>query len=122
RYPFLLFISQAETEHILRQAIARQGVTPAWNTELVGIGQDALSHEASPAQATLKLADGRLQRVAAPWLVSAEGAHSLVRATLDLPFEGHTREEQYSLGDLLVAGDLPDSDIQIFSSDHGFVG
>jgi 2-polyprenyl-6-methoxyphenol hydroxylase-like FAD-dependent oxidoreductase len=122
RYPFMLLISQAETERILREAVARQGVTPEWNTELIGIGQDALSHDASPAQATLKLADGRLQRVAAPWLISTEGAHSLVRTTLDLPFEGHTRDEQYALGDLLVAGDLPDSDIHIFSSDHGFMG
>ena len=120
-YPFLLFISQAETERILRQAVARQGVAPEWNTELVGIGQDTLSHDASPAQAILKLADGRLQRVAAPWLISAEGAHSLVRTTLELPFEGHTRDEQYALGDLLVAGNLPDNDFHIFSSDHGFM-
>jgi 2-polyprenyl-6-methoxyphenol hydroxylase-like FAD-dependent oxidoreductase len=121
RYPFLLFISQADTERILRQAVARQGVTPEWNTELVGIGQDALSHDASPAQAILKLADGRLQQVAAPWLISAEGAHSLIRTTLDVQFEGHTREEQYALGDLLVAGNLPNSDFHIFSSDHGFM-
>jgi 2-polyprenyl-6-methoxyphenol hydroxylase-like FAD-dependent oxidoreductase len=122
RYPFLLFISQAETERILRQAIARQGVTPEWNTELVGIGQDVLSRDASPAQAILKLEDGRLQQVATPWLISGEGAHSLVRTTLDLPFEGHTREEQYALGDLLVAGNLADSDFHLFSSDHGFMG
>jgi 2-polyprenyl-6-methoxyphenol hydroxylase-like FAD-dependent oxidoreductase len=106
RYPFMLLISQAETERILREAVARQGVMPQWNTELAGIGQDALSQDASPVQAILKLADGSLERVAAPWLISAEGAHSLVRTTLDLPFEGHTREEQYVLGDLLVAGDL----------------
>jgi len=111
-----------KTERILREAVARHGVTPQWNTELVGIGQDALSKDASPVQGILKLADGSLERVAAPWLISAEGAHSLVRTTLDLPFEGHTREEQYVLGDLLVAGDLPDSDTYIFSSDHGFMG
>src|SRR5580700_11246897 len=122
RYPFMLLISQAETERALREAVARQGVTPEWNTELVGIGQDALSHDASPAQGILKLADGSLERVAAPWLISAEGAHSLVRTTLDLPFEGRTRDEQYALGDLLITGDLPDSDICIFSSDHGFMG
>jgi hypothetical protein len=34
----MLLISQAETERILREAVARQGVTPQWNTELVGIG------------------------------------------------------------------------------------
>ena len=28
RYPYLLLISQAETERILREAVARQGVTP----------------------------------------------------------------------------------------------
>src|SRR5260370_38457196 len=89
------------------------------NTELVGIGQDALSHDASPVQGILKLADGSLERVAAPWLISAEGAHSLVRTTLDLPFEGHTREEQYALGDLPLAGDLPSRHIQLFSADHG---
>ena len=59
RYSFMLLISQAETERILREAVARHGVTPQWNTELVGIGQDALSQDASPVQAILKLADGR---------------------------------------------------------------
>ena len=34
-----------ETERILREAVARQGVTPEWNTELAGIGQDALSSQ-----------------------------------------------------------------------------
>ena len=66
RYPFLLLISQAETERILREAVARQGVTPQWNTELVGIGQDALAQDASPVQGILKLADGSLERDAAP--------------------------------------------------------
>jgi 2-polyprenyl-6-methoxyphenol hydroxylase-like FAD-dependent oxidoreductase len=60
RYPFMLLISQAETERILREAVARQGVMPQWNTELVGIGQDALSQDASTVQAILKLADGSL--------------------------------------------------------------
>ena len=45
RYTFMLLISQAETERILREAVARQGVPPEWNTELAGIGQDALSSQ-----------------------------------------------------------------------------
>src|SRR5262249_53859327 len=52
---------QAETERILREAVAPQGVTPQGNPELAGIGQDALSHDASPAQGILKLADGSLK-------------------------------------------------------------
>jgi len=122
RYPYLLFISQAETERILRDACTRNGVQPEWKTELVGVRQDALSHDASPVQAILKRPDGTLEQVASPWLISAEGAHSLVRTTLDLLYEGHTREEQYALGDLLIDSDLPDTDFHIFSSDQGFMG
>lgn len=120
RYPYILFVSQAETERVLRDACARHGVSPGWDTELIGIQQDA--HAASPASAVLKRADGSLERVTAPWIIGAEGAHSLVRTTLDLPFEGHTREERYALGDLLIDGDLPDTDFHIFSSEHGFMG
>lgn len=121
-YPYLLFISQAETERILRDACARQGVTPEWHVELTGIRQDALSHAPSPVEATLKHGDGRVEQVACPWLISAEGAHSTVRTTVDLQFEGHTREEQYALGDVRIDGDLADTDFHIFSSEHGFMG
>ena len=122
RFPFLLFISQAETERILREACARHGVVPEWRTELVGVQQDALSHGSAPAHAVLHTPNGGLDRVGAPWIIGAEGAHSLLRTTLDLPFEGHTREEQYALGDLLIDGDLPDTDFHIFSSENGFMG
>ena len=50
------------------------------------------------------------------------GAHSIVRATLDLPFEGKTRVEQYALGDLHIDGELAETDLHIFSSEHGFLG
>ena len=70
----------------------------------------------------LSHADGRLEQAQAPWLISAEGAHSTVRATLDLPFEGKTRDEQYALGDLHIDGELAETDLHIFSSAHGFLG
>jgi len=121
-YPYILFISQAETERVLRDALMRHGIEPEWRTELVAIQQDALSRDQSPAHAVLKRADGAMEHVATPWLIGAEGAHSLVRTTLDLPYEGHTREEQYALGDLRIEGGLTDTDFHIFSSDHGFLG
>jgi 2-polyprenyl-6-methoxyphenol hydroxylase-like FAD-dependent oxidoreductase len=122
RYDYMLFLSQAETERILREALARQGVEPEWRVEMVGVAQDALSHEASPVSVTLRHADGRLEHAKAPWLIGAEGAHSLVRTTLDLQFEGKTLDEDYALGDLHVDGDLADTDFHIFSSEHGFMG
>jgi 2-polyprenyl-6-methoxyphenol hydroxylase-like FAD-dependent oxidoreductase len=110
------------TERILRDAIGRQGVKIEWGVELVGIAQDALSHDTSPVTAIFRHANGKLEQTKAPWLISAEGAHSLTRTTLDLQFEGKTLDEQYALGDLHLAGELPESDFHIFSSEHGFMG
>ena len=122
RYDYLLFISQAETERILREAVGRHGVAVERGVEMVGLSQDALSHDPSPVKAVLRHADGRLEQAQAPWLISAEGAHSAVRTTLDLQFEGKTLDEAYALGDLHIAGDLPETDFHIFSSPHGFMG
>jgi 2-polyprenyl-6-methoxyphenol hydroxylase-like FAD-dependent oxidoreductase len=122
RYAYLLFISQAETERVLRDAIGRQGVTIERGVELVGLSQDALTHDPSPVKAVLRHADGHLELAQAPWLISAEGAHSVARTTLDLQFEGKTLDEQYALGDLHIDGGLAETDFHIFSSPHGFMG
>jgi 2-polyprenyl-6-methoxyphenol hydroxylase-like FAD-dependent oxidoreductase len=122
RYHYLLFISQAETERILRRAVEKQGVRIERGVELVGLAQDVFSRDPNPVRVVLRHADGRLEQAQAPWLISAEGAHSTVRATLDLPFEGKTRDEQYALGDLHIDGELAETDLHIFSSAHGFLG
>ena len=104
RFDYMLFLSQAETERILREAAARHGVVPEWSTELVAFAQDPVSHDPDPARAVLARPGGALEQVATPWLIDAGGAHSTVRATLDLPFEGRTLDESYALGDLHVDG------------------
>src|SRR4029077_6914873 len=115
RYHYLLFISQAETERILRTAVEKQGVRIERGVELVGLAQDVLSPDPNPVRVVLRHPDGRLEQAQAPWLISAEGAHSTVRATLDLPFEGKTRDEQYALGDLHIDGELAETDLHTFS-------
>jgi len=119
RFNYVLMLSQAETERILREAIAEYGVTPEWSTTLTGIAQDPPSND-SPVRAVLEQA-GALQRLTASWVISAEGAHSSIRSTLDLPFQGKTFAEQYALGDLHAQTELSSSDLHIFSSAHGFM-
>ena len=122
RYHYLLFISQAETERILRTAVEKQGVRIERGVELVGLAQDVPSPDPNPVRVVLRHADGRQEQAQAPWLISAEGAHSTARATVVLPFEGKTRDEQYALGDLHIDGELAETDLHIFSSAHGFLG
>ena len=121
RYNYLLLVSQAETERILRTAIETHGVTIERGVELVGLAQDPMSDDPSPVRAILRHSDGRLEQAQAPWLIDAEGAHSAVRTTLDLPFEGKTFDDHFALGDLHIDGDLAETDFHIFSSEHGFM-
>src|SRR5271170_5018731 len=62
RYHYLLFISQAETERILRTAVEKQGVRIERGVELVGLAQDVLSHDPNPVKVVLRYADGRLEQ------------------------------------------------------------
>jgi 2-polyprenyl-6-methoxyphenol hydroxylase-like FAD-dependent oxidoreductase len=121
RYACLLFIPQTETERILRESLQKHGVTVERGVALVGLAQETPSH-ASPVTATLRHENGWLEQVQAPWLIGADGAHSMVRTTLDLPFEGKTLEDHYALADLHLDGDLGETDFHIFSSEYGFMG
>ena len=124
-YGFMFFISQAETERILREQLARQGVTIERQVEMVALAQpESTSKPGSSDGVTvvLRRADGTLEQVEAAYLISAEGSHSIARTTLGLSFEGRSHPEGYALGDLHVEGDLAETDLHIFSSDHGFMG
>ena len=119
RYNYLLCVSQAETERVLREALERLGVKIERGVEMIAFVQPA---QANAVTATLRHEDGSLEEVTASYLISAEGAHSLVRSSLHLPFKGKALEEQYALGDLYVDGDLAETDVHIFSSAYGFMG
>jgi 2-polyprenyl-6-methoxyphenol hydroxylase-like FAD-dependent oxidoreductase len=121
-YPFLLLVSQMETERVLGEALQRHGVTVERGVELVGLAQDALAPDPNPVKVVLRHTDGQLEQAQAPWLIDAEGAHSTVRNTLDLPFEGRTFDQLYALGDALVEGSIPEDDFSIFWSARGFLG
>lgn len=119
KYKYILFVSQAETEKLLRDAIAKTGVEIEWNTTLIGF---SMTEHADRVTTILRRADGSLEELDSSYLISAEGAHSTVRETLGLKFEGKSLDEQYALGDFYIDGDLPDSDLHVFSSEHGFLG
>jgi 2-polyprenyl-6-methoxyphenol hydroxylase-like FAD-dependent oxidoreductase len=124
RYRYVLLISQAETERILREELARRGVSVERGVELIAFAQ-ADSH-AQPGRsggvsAILRHGDGTLEELDASYLIDAEGAHSIVRTSLGLEFRGKALDYDYALGDLDVDGDLPNTDFHIFTSAHGFM-
>ena len=100
-YPFLLFISQAETEAVLNEHLAEQGVQVERGVELVEFqaGEESVL-------CTLRHRDGRTERLDARYLVGCDGAHSSVRDGAGIPFEGGAYPQTFVLGDLEVDGDL----------------
>lgn len=124
RYPFVLIVSQVETERVLRDELARRGVAVEWGVELIALALAEGHDRGEPGGrvgATLRHPDGALEAVDAAYLIAAEGAHSLARSTLGLAFEGHAFQEGYALGDFTVDGDLPDDRMSIFASGSGLM-
>ncbi len=109
-YPFLLNIPQSTMERLLGEAVTRLGVEIEWRTELVGFTQDA-----EAVTATLRHADGHEETVRAAWLVGCDGAHSVVRHTLNISFAGHSYSQWFGLADAKLHWNLQHDEL------HGFV-
>ncbi len=119
KYNYLLFVSQAETEQVLRDALDKAGVEIEWGVTMNAFAQP---EHRTTLNAVLHKRDGSVEEIECAYLISAEGAHSTARQTLGLTFEGKSLDEQYALGDFYVDSELPEHDFHIFSSEHGFLG
>jgi 2-polyprenyl-6-methoxyphenol hydroxylase-like FAD-dependent oxidoreductase len=101
-YPFLLFVSQAETERVLEDHLKGLGVKVERPVELLTFTQDA-----EGVSARLRHGEDREETVRARYIVGADGAHSAVRKTLGLSFEGAPYPQDFVLADTEIdwAGD-----------------
>ena len=98
-YPYLLFLSQAETERILGEHLTAAGLGIDRGVELVGLDQTP-----DGAVASLRHADGREEPVSARYVVGCDGAHSTVRHLAGIGFEGGSYPQTFVLADLEADG------------------
>jgi 2-polyprenyl-6-methoxyphenol hydroxylase-like FAD-dependent oxidoreductase len=97
-YPFALMIPQSETERLLEEHLAAQGIQVERQVELLRFTPDAHGVEA-----TLRHPDGREETLRTPWLLGCDGAHSAVRRGLGMAFEGETLPSEWVLADVHLA-------------------
>ena len=116
-YPFILCLPQNQTERILNQHLEHLGGRVERQIELIGFTQDD-----SGVTATLRHADGREEMLTTRWLVGCDGAHSVVRHTLNIPFNGSPYPEGFALADVKVDWPLPNNQIDLFLGEHGLMG
>jgi 2-polyprenyl-6-methoxyphenol hydroxylase-like FAD-dependent oxidoreductase len=109
RYPYVLGVPQDETERILEEHVARLGVPPERNTELV----ELTPRHGSGVSARLRQGD-RIEEIEADWVLGCDGMHSTVRDQLGVSFSGSTYPEHFVLADINVEGDLDHNEAQVW--------
>ncbi|HET9430223.1 MAG TPA: FAD-dependent monooxygenase, partial [Chitinophagaceae bacterium] len=116
-FPYLLILEQSKTEGILNDFLAKHGKLVERNTELIDF-----KHHERGVKAKLRHANGTIEDLQCEWLVGADGAHSLVRQNLDIPFEGRTYEQSLFVLDCEADLNLPTNEMCLAFSDKTFAG
>jgi 2-polyprenyl-6-methoxyphenol hydroxylase-like FAD-dependent oxidoreductase len=98
-YPFLLFLSQAETERILDRHLQRAGVAVER-----GVRLDDADLAAAHPTCRLRHGGGRVETVTTRYVVGCDGAHSTVRQQAGIEFRGAAYPQSFVLADLEVDG------------------
>ncbi len=114
-YPYVLFVSQAETERILGEHVASTGVKLERGVELIEFVQTSDS-----VSCRLRDRAGRDEVVSARYVVGCDGAHSTVRQQAGIAFEGRAYPQTFVLADLEADGIDPGF-AHAFVSARGFL-
>jgi 2-polyprenyl-6-methoxyphenol hydroxylase-like FAD-dependent oxidoreductase len=115
--PQLLVIPQSDTEEILERTLASRGNLVERRRELIGFEQDR-----DRVCAVLRSESGGEKTVAAQFLVSCEGAHSVIRKQAGFSFAGTTMPMRFVLADVTINWDRPENEVQVWFHRDGVMG
>jgi 2-polyprenyl-6-methoxyphenol hydroxylase-like FAD-dependent oxidoreductase len=99
-FPFLLFLSQAETEAVLGEHLAEAGVVLERGVTFESFTQDGDGR----LRCSLLGPGGDREELRARWLVGCDGARSTVRHSASIPFRGGRYPQTFLLADLSADG------------------
>lgn len=114
QFPYLLILEQSKTEPLLIDFLQQQGHNVEWRTELVSFSQSD-----SGVSARLKHID-KEESIETDWLIGADGASSVVRKALDIPFGGETYKESLFVLDCKIDWPFKDDEAAIALSKDAF--
>ena len=116
RYPYLLMLRQPQVEALLAKRLNDFGVTVERGVEL-----RTLTQHPDHVVAELRHRDNRVEQAQTPWLIGCDGAHSVVRRQLDIPFLGKAFEENFAVADVHLEWALPYNVFYAFLNRGNFV-
>jgi 2-polyprenyl-6-methoxyphenol hydroxylase-like FAD-dependent oxidoreductase len=114
-YRYALMLPQSETERLLEERLQRLDAR-------VERAVEATEFATTPAgvQTVLRHGDGRSETLTTDWLIGCDGAHSVVRHGLGVPFSGETVNSDWMLADVHMRGyPFADSEAAIYWHHEG---
>jgi 2-polyprenyl-6-methoxyphenol hydroxylase-like FAD-dependent oxidoreductase len=108
-YSFLLMVPQYDIEAILARDLERLGIRIEHNTEVTGFTQSA-----DGVTVQVREKNGAPFEVACAYLIGADGAHSIVRRTLGLKFDGAPYPQAFLLADCQLDWPLDYDHLKLF--------
>jgi len=97
-YPFALLLPQSETENILVEDLNEHGIKIERGVEVTSVRQNG-----NEVQINILDRHGAHQQLKTSYLVGADGAHSIVRRSLGLEFNGGPYLQNFLLADCEVS-------------------
>ncbi|HEY8783820.1 MAG TPA: FAD-dependent monooxygenase [Mucilaginibacter sp.] len=116
-FPFIEFYQQSKNERLLLDYLTQNCCPVYWNTSLVSLRQTG-------SLAEIQLKNGAdTWDITCDWVIGADGAHSLVRQQLNIPFSGDTYRHIYYLADVELGNkELGDTMVNLFLGKTGLAG
>ena len=98
-YPFMLDYPQDDHESFLVEKLAALGVHVEWQATLTGLSQNETGVRAEIARG-----DGRREIADFGYVCGCDGAHSQVRRSLGVDFDGGTYDQHFFVADVKIDG------------------
>jgi 2-polyprenyl-6-methoxyphenol hydroxylase-like FAD-dependent oxidoreductase len=110
-YPYLLTLGQHETQRILDQELERLGVTIER-----GVAVADVRDRGDEVELSLERAGEERERTwGADWVVGCDGAHSIVRRRLGMPFDGSDYGQDWLMTEVLLGRPLEGDRFHLFA-------
>lgn len=115
-FPFIHFYPQSQNERLLLDYLTTNCCPVYWQTSLM-----ALTQTADGATAQLQTGE-TVQTLACDYVIGADGAHSVVRKQLGIPFTGDTYLNKFYLADVQIESKFHNDYVQLFLARKDFAG
>ncbi len=108
-YPFVLMLSQSDTERLLNERLEESNNKVEREVELIDVKQTK-----NGVESTVRYSDGHTEGITSNWVIACDGINSTVRNKCQITFPGNDLPEQFMVADAQMSTFLPHNEMHVF--------